>query len=60
MKNLDTYLRYAGLGCAAAAVVIALASMETQASATHRMNPESAIAVAFAGFVFLRASERSK
>jgi hypothetical protein len=58
MKNLPTYLWYLGIICAAIAVVMAFASLESRASATNQMHPEAAIAIAIAAFVFLRASEK--
>jgi hypothetical protein len=59
MQNLPKYLRYLGLLAGVVAAILAVASMESSATETHRMNPESAIAMAIVAFVFVRASELS-
>ena len=45
--------------CAVAAVVVAFMGLEHSASASARVNPESAIAIAIVAYVFVRASESS-
>ncbi len=57
MEKLPTYLRYAGLLAAVVAAIIAVASMESKATETSHMNPESAIALAIVAFALFRASE---
>ena len=57
MDQLPKYLRYLGLLAAVIAAVLAVASMESKATESHHMNPESAIAMAIVAFVFVRASE---
>jgi hypothetical protein len=57
MQRLPSYLRYAGIAVSILAVIVALSAMETQAAATSRMNPESAIALAIVAFGLFRASE---
>ena len=57
MEALLKYLRPLGLLAAVVAAILALASMESNATETHHMNPESAIAMAIVALVFVRASE---
>jgi hypothetical protein len=56
-EKLPTYLRFAGLALIVIAVILAFAGMESKASETSRMNPESAIALAIVAFVCFRGSE---
>ncbi|MEJ7597435.1 MAG: hypothetical protein WKG01_05955 [Kofleriaceae bacterium] len=57
MDKLPKYLRYLGLITAVIAVMLAIGSAGSSANESSRLNPESAIALAIAAFVFIRASE---